>query len=120
MRFRCGSHNLAVATGRWNRCPRGQRTADEVEDEYHVMLRCSAYEPLRVSMHAKYNLFACVGGIYRARRAGDEGMSRFMNQTPRHVARFVSECLQLRDTKPDLTRHFEDYPVDLFSSDGDG
>ena len=71
-------------------------------------------------MHARYNLFACVGGIYRARRAGDEGMLKFMNQTPRHVARFVSECLQLRDTKPDLTRHFEDYPVDLFSSDGDG
>lgn len=125
MRFRCGSHNLAVATGRWNGCPRGQRicqkcTADEVEDEYHVMLRCSAYESLRVSMHARYNLFACVGGIYRARRAGDEGMLKFMNQTPRHVARFVSECLQLRDTKPDLTRHFEDYHVDLFSSDGDG
>jgi hypothetical protein len=42
MRFRCGSHNLAVATGRWNKCPRGQRicqkcTADEMEDEYHVI-----------------------------------------------------------------------------------
>jgi hypothetical protein len=43
MRFRCGSHNLAVATvGRWYRCPLGQRicqncTADEVEMEHHVI-----------------------------------------------------------------------------------
>jgi len=48
-------------------------------------------------------------------------MSKFMNQSPRHVARFVSECMQLRETKPDLSRHFEDYcHVDMFSSDGDG
>ena len=43
------------------------------------------------------------------------------NQSPRHVARFVSECMQLRETKPDLSRHFKDYcQVDMFSSDGDG
>jgi hypothetical protein len=83
MRFRCGSHKLAVVAGRWNRCPRGKRicqkcTADEVEDEYHVIFRCSACEPLRAFMHARYNLFECVGGIHRARRAGDEGMSKFI------------------------------------------
>jgi hypothetical protein len=77
MRFRCGSHNLAVATGRWNRCPRGQKicqkcTADEVEDEHHVIFRCSAYEALRQAMHARFNFFACVGGMHRAHRA-DEG-----------------------------------------------
>jgi len=125
MRFRCGSHNLAIATGRWQNCPRDQRicqkcTANEVEDEYHVIFRCSAYESLRVSMHAHYNLFACVGGIHKAKRAGDTGMSQFMNQSPRHVAKFVSECMQLRETKPDLSRHFEENHVDLFSSDGDG
>lgn len=125
MRFRCGSHNLAIATGRWQKCPREQRiclkcTANEVEDEYHVIFRCSAYESLRVSMHAHYNLFACVGGIHRAKRAGDTGMSKFMNQSPRHVARFVSECMQLREEKPDLSRHFEENYVDLFSSDSDG
>ena len=43
-----------------------------------------------------------------------------MNQSPRHVARFDSKCMQLRDTKPDLTRHFIDSHVDMFSSDGDG
>ena len=39
--------------------------------------------------------------------------------TASNVARYVSECMQLRETKPDLRRHFEDYHVDLFSSDGD-
>jgi hypothetical protein len=47
-------------------------------------------------------------------------MSKFMNQTPRHVAMFVSECMQLRETQPDLKRHFQGYRVDLFSSDYDG
>ena len=125
MRFRCGSQYLAIATRRWHNCPRAQRicqkcTAKEVEDEFHVIFRCSAYESLQVSMHAQYQLFACVGGIHRAERAGDAGMSKFMSQSPRHVARFVSVCMQLRETKPDLSRHFEDYHVDPFSSDGDG
>ena len=151
MRFRCGSHSLAIATRRWHNCPREERicqkcTANEVEDEYHVMFRWSAYESLRVAMHTQCKLFLdpsdgvfgrfdlaalcgcrtlnfcfvclfdCVGGIHRAKRAGDAGMSKFMNQSPRHVARYVSECMQLRETKPDLRRHFEEYHVDLFSS----
>jgi hypothetical protein len=126
MRFRCGSHQLAIATGRWAKCPRDQRTCqkcttDEVEDEYHFIFRCPAYESLRVAMHAKYNVFECVGGTHRARRAGDTGMLKFMNQAPRHVARFVSACMQLRETLPDLERHLEGrYHVDLFSSDDDG
>jgi hypothetical protein len=46
-------------------------------------------------------------------------MSKFMNQTPRHVACVVSECMKLRETMPDLARHLEGYHVDMFSSDGD-
>jgi hypothetical protein len=104
--LRCGSHNLAVATKRWNVCIWVQRvcpkcTADEVDDEFHVIPRCSGYEGLRQSMHARYNVLACVGGIHRAHMAGDEGMSECLNQTPRHVARFVSECMHVRETKPD-------------------
>jgi hypothetical protein len=70
-------------------------------------------------MHARFKLFACVGGMHRAHRAGDVGMSKFMNQTPRHVAWFVSECMKLRETMPDLARHVEEYHVDMFCSDGD-
>jgi hypothetical protein len=59
-----------------------------------------------------------VGG--RRWEAGDVDMSKFMNQTPRHVAWFVSECIvKLRETMPDLARHLEGYHVDMFPSDGD-
>jgi hypothetical protein len=91
MRFRGGSHNLA---GRChNRCPLGQRicqscSADEVEDEHHVIFRCSAYEALQQAMHARLNWFACVGGMHRARRAGDEGMYVKVYEA-RHVACMV-------------------------------
>ena len=56
--------------------------------------------------------FECVGWVARARRAVDAGMRLFMNQPPRLVARFVSECMQFRE----LLRCFEG-AVDLFSSD---
>jgi hypothetical protein len=68
------------------------------------------------------NLFACMGGMHRAHRAGDVGMSKFMNeskQTPHYVAWFVSECMKLRETMSDLARYLEGYHVDIFSSDGD-
>ena len=81
MHFLCGSHNSsATAAGGWNGCPREHRicqkyAAHEVEDEYHLILRCSPFEALRVFMHGQYNLFAWVAGIHRARKAGDEGMN---------------------------------------------
>jgi len=43
-------------------------------------------------------------GLQRAHyKADDKGMENFTNQTSRHVARFVYECMQLREDKPDLT-----------------
>jgi hypothetical protein len=122
MRFRCGSHKLLVCTGRWQGqpVPRAERmclkcTHNEVEDELHFLLRCPAYDPLRREAQGRCGLFDCCGGLSGARRAGDAGMRMFMNQAPRHVARFVSECMQLREVLPDLLRYSEF--VDLFSSD---
>ena len=51
-----------------------------------------------------------------ARRAGDICMRLFMNQPLRLVARFVSECIQLRETLPDLLQYSEEV-IYLFSSD---
>jgi hypothetical protein len=42
-----------------------------------------------------------------------------INQTPRHVPWFVSECMKLRETMPDLARHFEGYHKDMSPYDGD-
>ncbi|KAF6261524.1 hypothetical protein COO60DRAFT_1500794 [Scenedesmus sp. NREL 46B-D3] len=57
MRFRLGAHDLRVATGRWERAgnsllPRHQRlctrcAAGQVEDEFHVVFECDAYELVR-------------------------------------------------------------------------
>ena len=121
MRFRCGSHKLLVCAARWQGIPRERRwcqkcTYNEVEDERHFLLRCPAYEQLRQEAQARCGLFECVGGVARARRAGDAGMRLFMNQPPRLVARFVSECMQRRELLPDLLRYSEEF-VDLFSSD---
>ena len=89
----CGSHDLAVATEREIGCPgichQRERenyaekggsvrsvlrreggicqkcTANEVEEGYHVRNpQILHMEVLRVSAHAKYIMFACVGGVH--------------------------------------------------------
>ena len=44
-RFRCGSHNLPIETGRWRRTPREARLCSNCHvmgDESHVLFNCSA------------------------------------------------------------------------------
>jgi hypothetical protein len=56
----------------------------------------------------------CVGGMHRARRAGNEGMSKLILQITCNVAR-VCVCMHASAwDKPDLLRHFQ-CPVDLLS-----
>lgn len=123
MRFRCGSHRLAVVTGRWDETERKERicmkcTRNEVEDEMHLAFQCNAYHAVRLKTQEQCGLFNCVGGLESAQRAGDMGMKLFMNQAPRQVAKFISECMQLRETLPDLRRQFPlETPVDLFLPD---
>ena len=43
-KFRVGSHNLKIESGRWSRTPRCDRlctTCNEVDDEYHAVYRCN-------------------------------------------------------------------------------
>ena len=66
IRFRCGSHSLAVETGRWSGVPRRHRVCRKcgagyfVEDEMHVLLECSAMHALR--MEYDEQLFGCIPG----------------------------------------------------------
>ena len=73
-------------------------------------LKCSKYETFRVSVHDTYSLFAFVGCIHTRRHANaiDEGMNKCMNQIPCRVASVMFECMQLREEKPGIGRHFDD------------
>jgi hypothetical protein len=77
-------------------------------------------------------LFAAFGGVSQVAKSVrlPGKMSAFLNQDPRQVAAFVSECLDYRrfeapDLDPYVTREtlqemgLDDYRVDTFSSDYD-
>ena len=102
MRFRTGAHHFRVETGRWlkPRLPRSLRVCQKctwgstaVEDEYHVLFECPAYHRIRLKYETA--LFSKFGGVSRVARSMKfpGKVSAFMDQEPRKVAAFVSECL---------------------------
>jgi hypothetical protein len=102
VRLRTGGHHLAIETGRWSGTPRNERVCEMCdqgveEDELHFLFECPAYAPVRTRF--AQSLFAELGGIQATITAvTQEGQFwRFMEQEPRHVARFVFECMQLSD-----------------------
>ena len=138
MRFRTGAHHLRVETGRWlkPRLPRSLRVCQKctwgstVEDEYHVLFECPAYHRIRLKYETA--LFSKFGGVSRVARSMKfpGKVSAFMDQEPRKVAAFVSECLDYRrfeapDLHPYVTSEtlqelgLVEYKVDTFSSDYD-
>ena len=128
-RFRCGSHDLAIESGRWAQpqVPRRHRvckkcTTYSVEDEYHVVMECPATQDVR-QRYAP--MFGVVGGVESANRATYAQMREFMNQKPPTLSAFIHDCLAQRRTMPDYALYLEtdevdghQYLVDLFESDG--
>ena len=140
IRFRTGAHHLRVETERWvpapARLPRSERVCQKctlgsvMEDEYHVLFECPTYHHIRLKYEEA--LFSNFGGVSRAARSMRPSgkVSAFMNQNPRKVAAFVSECLDYRrfeasDLLPYATRETLEelglvgYQIDTFSSDYD-
>jgi len=103
MRFRLGAHPLRVAAGRWEGLPRGQRICErcvsgQVEDEFHLVFECSAYDDVR-ELH--YPLFADFGDWSQpVVSATGRQMAEFMNQDHLSVARFLSDCFLMREVGP--------------------
>ena len=129
MRFRTGSHHLAVETGRWEKVEgengkkrskdRAHRVCTKcssyaVEDEVHFLFECPAYAHIRV----KYalHLFYALGGVRQCAREGARNPSvvwRFMQQDQKLVASFVSECMEYRRFHaPDVELFAEDQSID--------
>ena len=91
--------------GRWSRprVPRDERLCTKcsqsvVEDEFHVLFECPSYSPIRTKFQR--TLFARFGTTLseavRQLKHVPGKVSEFMDQEPRRVARFVSECFQHR------------------------
>lgn len=70
-RLRVSSHRLEVETGRWNRPQRIEyverkcRICNKLEDEFHFVFECSAFESIRKTYISRYfrvrpNMFKCI------------------------------------------------------------
>ena len=103
MRLRTGAHHLAIETGRWQRptvprdecvCLRCMRHALTMDCMfYSSALLTSKSEP---SMEWKQAVHVLWGGYAICNQGPDAGTRpESMNQEPKLVARFVSECLRL-------------------------
>ena len=70
-KLRVSAHDLHIETGRYKKptkTPVNERTCNfcttnEVEDEFHVILKCSYYENIRMEMLDKLKLFTDIQNI---------------------------------------------------------
>jgi hypothetical protein len=129
LRFRLGVHGLRVDSGRWERLPRAHRlcercTEDMVEDEFHLVFECPAYDGVREKFPLLFEEFDPASVSPEGR-----DLACFMAQNPQQVAAFVHNCFTVRSygaqpgaTSDDNTSYTsasellpamsEDWPVD--------
>ena len=91
LRFRLGAHSLRVAEGRWERLPRDRRLCERctegvVEDEFHLVFECPAYDSVRANYAQLFEDFSAASSTGR-------DMAGFMNQNVQQVASFIHTCL---------------------------
>eukprot|EP00775_Hariotina_reticulata_P015172 gene15172-biopygen2043 len=90
-----------------------------VEDEYHLLFECDAYNPVRQWFAP---LFVCCGGLDDAGRVNRGVLDPcdvrvFMSQHPRRVAAFIHECFAWRAQEVRLPPYVPAaYMLDTFSS----
>ena len=94
LRFRLGAHSLRVAEGRWERLPRDRRLCERctegvVEDEFHLVFECPAYDSVRTKYPELFEDFGAASPFGRE-------MAAFMNQNVQQVASFIHTCLVVR------------------------
>jgi len=56
-RLRLSSHRLHIETGRWSNTPREDRKCtlcNKLEDEFHLLFECKAYDDIRVKYIKRY------------------------------------------------------------------
>lgn len=67
IKFRLGSHQLRITTGRWDKTPRHARVcrfcAEGVEDEYHVLMECRYYQNCRTQAAQLFENTTCMRSV---------------------------------------------------------
>jgi hypothetical protein len=109
MRLHIGAHHLAIETGRWQRpivprdeclCSRCTRRA--IEDEFHVLFKCPAYQQIRLKYGS--TLFSRFGdslqSAIRVLTREPRKVPEFMNQEPVFISKvwlalWLSACINI-------------------------
>jgi hypothetical protein len=102
VRFRLGAHGLRVVTGAWKdggRLDRRQRLCkccnmDIVEDEYHVVFECTAYDSIRTKYHELFMFINIDKDTHMTvdMEGSDNTMNIFFGQNQQRVAEFIRAC----------------------------
>eukprot|EP00775_Hariotina_reticulata_P008892 gene8892-biopygen10756 len=111
-------HILYATYARWFTRPAAVDQCT-IEDEYHLLFECDAYNPVRQWFAP---LFVCCGGLDDAGRVNRGVLDPcdvrvFMSQHPRRVAAFIHECFAWRAQEVRLPPYVPAaYMLDTFSS----
>ena len=124
MRFRLSTYTLRVVLGRWSSLPHAERLCQysaqcQVEDEYHLLFECDAYNSVRLWFKQLFDICSGVDDVGRVDNAAVQtgSVRLFMAQHPRRVAAFIHECFAWRAQADPLPPYFPaDHMLDTFSS----
>lgn len=113
LRFRLNAHSLRVATGRWQHLPRPQRVCERctsglVEDEFHMIFECPAYDCVRerfCSLFTNFGEWQDDGSLHCTASPTGREMARFMQQHPPVISAFIHACYVVRQD-PEMAEVF--------------
>ena len=91
----CRLH-VCLVVGRWSSLPRAERLCQycaqcQVEDEYHLLFECDAYNSVRLCFKHLFDIRSGVDDVGRVDNAAVQtgSMRSFMAQHPRRLAAFI-------------------------------
>ena len=117
LRFRLGSHNLQVELGRWqNRRPRCDRlcqrcTMHAVDDEYHMVFDCPAFERLRAARRHLFTSRVAYDMVTFMRQKDQVGVFKHILACLREVAEILDVDHSL-DVDVGITEQHDTYDSD--------
>ena len=104
-KFRLSNHKLMIEKGRHNNIENNKRYCQFcpncIENEYHFIIKCLAYDPIRVILMEKINI--------ENQHLSNEPLFTFLMTNidiVRHTANFITRANDIRDFLLENHRHF--------------